>query len=96
MIRIDPSGRITAIDEKPDNPATPYASMGIYYFPRASIRLIREYLRSPEKKDAPGHYAAWLLGKMPLFARVFKGRWYDIGSFDQLEEAGRSYGRVRA
>lgn len=94
MVTLDPSGRILSIDEKPEHPKTRYASMGIYFFPAASLAFIREYLATPDKKDAPGYYAAWLLGKMPVYGHVFGGRWYDIGSLDQLEEAGREYERA--
>ncbi len=96
MVTLDGTGRITAIDEKPDHPRTRFASMGIYYFPASSLGFIREYLASPDKKDAPGYYATWLLGKMPVYGHVFRGRWYDIGSIDQLEEAGREYERAPA
>ena len=96
MIKLDGTGRITAIDEKPEKPQTPYASMGVYYFPRASLHLVREYLSSAQKNDAPGHYVTWLLNKTSVYGFVFKGQWYDIGSIDQLNEAGREYERVRA
>jgi glucose-1-phosphate thymidylyltransferase len=96
MVTLDGTSRITAIDEKPERPRTRFASMGVYYFPAPSLGLIREYLASPDKKDAPGHYAAWLLAKMPVYGYVFTGRWYDIGSIDQLEEAGREFERAPA
>jgi glucose-1-phosphate thymidylyltransferase len=91
MIVTDAASRITEIQEKPDAPRSSLASMGIYYFPASSLGYIREYLASGERKDAPGFYATWLLGRLNIFAYPFSGRWYDIGSFDQLEEARTDY-----
>lgn len=91
MVKLDKASRIAEIQEKPEKPDTPFASMGIYYFPRKTLPLIREYLASKEKQDAPGYYVTWLLKRIPMYGYVFGGRWYDIGSIDQLNEASREY-----
>ena len=91
MIRTDAESRILSIDEKPEHPQSSLASMGIYFFPQSSLKFIKEYLASGAKQDAPGFYATWLLAKMQMYAFSFPGRWYDIGSVEQLEEARTSY-----
>lgn len=91
MVEIAPDRRITAIEEKPERPRSPYASMGIYYLPHSSLGYIKRYLSGSEKKDAPGYYMTWLLARTPVYAFPFGGRWYDIGSADQLEQASREY-----
>lgn len=91
IIQIDSDSRILSIEEKPDRPKSRYASMGIYYFPQSSLGHMKEYLGSVQKQDAPGFYATWLLEKMKIFAFLFPGEWYDIGSLEQLKKARSSY-----
>lgn len=91
MVETDPESRILKIEEKPEKPRTPYASMGIYWFPKSSMKYITEYLGSTQKQDAPGYYATWLLDRIKLYAFQFPGRWYDIGSLEQLQEASTNY-----
>lgn len=91
IIETDAQKKITRIEEKPEKPKASLVSMGIYYFPKKSLPLIDAYLQSAEKQDAPGHYATWLLSRLDVFSYTFRGRWYDIGSFEQLEEANRKF-----
>lgn len=91
VVHTDTGDRITAIEEKPEHPSSPLVSMGVYGFSGKAVELIDEYSNSPEKKDAPGHYAQWLLQRVPVFASLFSGKWYDIGSLDQLTEADKAY-----
>jgi len=91
MVKLDASSRIIAIEEKPEKPSSSFASMGLYYFPKSTLAFVDEYLASTSKQDAPGYYVTWLMGKTPIYAHALSGRWYDIGSIDQLEEANREY-----
>jgi glucose-1-phosphate thymidylyltransferase len=93
ILEIDSQKRIVHIEEKPEHPKTTFVSMGIYYFSGKSLSLITEYLKSPDKKDAPGFYITWLLKRMSVYAFQFKERWYDIGSLEQLKEASESFKR---
>ena len=85
-----PDGRICEFEEKPENPKSNQASMGIYIFNTATLV---EYL---EKDDAdptssndfgkniiPGLLAA----REPVFAYRFSGYWKDVGTVRSLWEA---------
>ncbi len=91
IIEIDDSFRITGIEEKPEKPKTSFVSMGVYYFSKTTLSGISEYLKHTSKKDAPGYYATWLLSRIPVHSYIFTGRWFDIGSVEQLGEASRAY-----
>jgi NDP-sugar pyrophosphorylase family protein len=66
--------------------------MGVYFFPKRSVPLVREYLAHPGAQDAPGHYVRWLFEKgVPIYSFRFSGMWYDIGDLKALEEANRLY-----
>lgn len=84
-------GRVTGMEEKPERPRSTLIGMGVYYFPAASLGLVREYLDSSSAKDAPGFYIQWLLKKGPVFGFQFPGMWYDIGDLKSLEEARGKY-----
>lgn len=83
-------GEVTAIEEKPAEPKTSRVSMGVYGLSRRVLPFLDDYLSGKEVKDAPGHFIKWLLDHVEVRAYEFKGRWYDIGSFDQWAEADKA------
>ncbi|MBF0253732.1 MAG: nucleotidyltransferase family protein [Candidatus Omnitrophica bacterium] len=91
VIECDSTNKIVGIEEKPDQPKSPNVSTGVYFFPQSSFQRMDEYLAGAERKDAPGHYVRWLAEREAVYAYVFGGRWFDIGSLDQLEEASKAY-----
>ena len=92
LIKTDSSGKITAFFEKPKDPPTTLASMGIYYFPKESLFLIDKYLESNRNPDAPGYYISWLAKESSVFAFPFRGVWFDIGDFNTYERADLHFG----
>jgi len=91
VVDFDKAKRVKEIEEKPVRPRTSFVSMGVYYFSRQTLPKMADYLADSKKQDAPGHYIIWLLSHLPVYAYPFHGRWFDIGSVDQLEEASREY-----
>ena len=98
LIKTDFSGKINAFFEKPKDPPTTLASMGIYYFPKESLRLVDEYLKANQNPDAPGYYVSWLCEKVSVFAYPFEGTWFDIGDLNSYQKADqyfRTHNEVR-
>jgi NDP-sugar pyrophosphorylase family protein len=91
VIEKDASGKVLNIEEKPEKPRTSFIGMGVYYFPKNTLGLIREYLGQKNVQDAPGHYVRWLMGKTQIFSFLFSGLWYDIGDLNALDEANRIF-----
>ena len=91
LIKTDSSGKITAFFEKPKNPPTTLASMGIYYFPKESLSLIDRYLEANRNPDAPGYYIGWLAKETNVFAFPFSGAWFDIGDFNSYQKANEHF-----
>ncbi|MBP9733009.1 MAG: nucleotidyltransferase family protein [Candidatus Omnitrophica bacterium] len=89
-IETSADGEVTAIEEKPAEPKTSRVSMGVYGLSRRVLPFLDDYLSGKEVKDAPGHFIKWLLDHVEVRAYEFKGRWYDIGSFDQWAEADKA------
>lgn len=86
IVKFDEKKRIEFFVEKPQNPPSTMASLALYYFPKESLRLLREYKRQGEQ-DAPGYFISWLCGREPVFAYPFEGTWFDIGTKAGLELA---------
>ncbi len=93
VVEIDASSEVVNIEEKPERPRSSFIGMGVYHFPKDSLRFVNEYLSGEAAKDAPGFYIQWLLGKVKIFGFLFHGLWYDIGNLSALEEANTVFAR---
>lgn len=84
------SGRIVEFEEKPAEPKSNLASMGIYIF---NWKLLREMLISDMNNENSNHdfgkdIIPTMLGNgKDLYAYEFSGYWKDVGTIDSLWEA---------
>ena len=90
ILATDEDGRVTDFVEKPANPPSNLASMGIYVF---SWEKSRQYLIADAADESSSHdfgkdvIPAMLAGDERLFAYSFEGYWRDVGTIDSLWEA---------
>ena len=87
IMNADDEGKIVEFEEKPENPKSNLASMGIYIF---TWDKLREYLmQDPEGMEDFGQNVipAYLNNDEKLFAYSFDGYWKDVGTIDSLWEA---------
>ena len=91
IMNTDPeTGRIVEFEEKPAEPKSNLASMGIYIF---NWKLLRRMLVADMKNEESSHdfgkdiIPALLNDGRKLFAYKFKGYWKDVGTIDSLWEA---------
>jgi glucose-1-phosphate thymidylyltransferase len=88
VAKVDELGRVVEFKEKPKEPFSPLVAFGIYYFPKAKLHLIEEFMKGGNVVDAPGHYIQWLIEKDELYAYIQGGGvWIDIGDKKQYQEA---------
>lgn len=87
IIIVDKNKKIIDFQEKPSQPKSTLASTGIYIYPKHIVRLLEEYASSGHSLDTPGSFIQWLHKKTDVYAHVFKGKWFDIGSMECLEMA---------
>jgi glucose-1-phosphate thymidylyltransferase len=90
-IEVDESGRLTYFVEKPAEPRSTLSGIALYFYPRHVLPLIREYLADGENPDQPGRLVEWLYARVDVYTWPVPGRWYDIGSREQLDEADRIF-----
>ena len=90
ILNTNPDGSIYEFEEKPKNPKSTNASMGIYVF---SWNKLRKYLEDDEANpDSSNDFGKDVLPAMleageRMFAYQFEGYWKDVGTIDSLWEA---------
>jgi glucose-1-phosphate thymidylyltransferase len=94
QVQADGNGRITFFEEKPEHATTTLAGIALYYYPRETLPLIREYLAEGNNPDQPGRLVQWLYPKIPVYTWLVPGAWYDIGSRESLAEADAVFSRL--
>lgn len=92
-ITMDAAGRITFFEEKPKQPQSTVTGIALYYYPRAVLPLIKQYVAEGNNPDQPGRLVQWLYPRLPFYTWRVPGLWYDIGSKETLEEANRIFAR---
>ncbi|MCR5310757.1 MAG: glucose-1-phosphate adenylyltransferase [Lachnospiraceae bacterium] len=84
----DEDGRITEFEEKPENPRSNLASMGIYIF---NWKTLKEALISKSSQvalDFGKHIIPYCHDKgCPLYAYEFSGYWKDVGTLESYWQA---------
>jgi glucose-1-phosphate thymidylyltransferase len=92
VIKTNKQMRIVDFQEKPDKPKSTYVAMCLYYFPKESVNLIREYVKGGKHRlDATGLYIDWLSKRTAVYAFVFEGKWFDIGDHRFYNEAKEKF-----
>jgi glucose-1-phosphate thymidylyltransferase len=90
VVSLDRNNKIVSFHEKPLRPASSLIAMCLYYFPRKTVSLVKEYLDDPgNPKDAAGSYINWLSKKKMVYGFKFREAWFDIGhvqTYNRIKE----------
>lgn len=90
IMNTDEEGRIVEFQEKPENPVSNLASMGIYIF---NWKFLKRYLEEDAKDNVSSHdFGKNIIPKMlsdnsRMFSYAFDGYWKDVGTISSLWEA---------
>jgi glucose-1-phosphate thymidylyltransferase len=90
-IDVDADGRLTYFEEKSPNPRSTLTAIALYYYPKAAVELIKQYIADGNNPDQPGRFVQWLYPRTPVYTWKVPGLWYDVGSKETLEEANRIF-----
>ena len=94
IMNTDANNRIVEFEEKPENPKSTKASMGIYIY---DWNRLRNMLVSAEKNSVDmsdfgkNVIPAYLETGESVFAYEFEGYWKDVGTIESLWEANMEY-----
>lgn len=77
--------------EKDPNPTLALIATMIAVYPREIIECFRRYMETTKNHDKIGDFIHWLVegNEMSMYGYHLRGRWFDIGLPEQLEEARR-------
>jgi glucose-1-phosphate thymidylyltransferase len=95
QVDVDEEGRIVFFEEKPEDARSTLAGVALYFYPRGTLPLIREYLDAKNNPDQPGRLIEWLYPRTSVYTWRLPGQWYDIGSAETLAEADRIFSQSR-
>ncbi len=93
-ITIDGEGRITFFEEKPKVPQSTVTGIALYFYPKSSLPLIRQYVAEGNNPDQPGRLVQWMYPRTPFYTWRVPGLWFDIGSKETLDEANRIFANL--
>ena len=88
IVIADENKRITEFEEKPENPRSNLASMGIYIFSWSVLREALIALKDQKGCDFGKHIIPYVFEKAGrMFAYEFNGYWKDVGTLGSYWEA---------
>ena len=93
VITLDENNLVTSYEEKPQEPKGDLAVPPFYIYRPEDLRRIPEALAEGCSADAPGSFAAWLSGKVPMHAWKMDGKRYDIGDLKSYKEVLEVFGK---
>lgn len=87
ILETDETGRIVSFEEKPANPRSDTASMGIYVFSWDKLR--KELIDDEANPESDNDFGKNIIPKMlndgaKLYGYRFKGYWKDVGTIESL------------
>lgn len=88
---VDEHNKLIDFEEKPKHPKSTLISTFCYAFPKQTKSLIDRYTKEGNKLDLAGKFIQWLMLNDNVHCFVSKDKWFDIGSFESLEEADLYY-----
>ncbi|HSV30719.1 MAG TPA: glucose-1-phosphate adenylyltransferase family protein [Atribacteraceae bacterium] len=87
ILEIDANGWVTGFEEKPENPRTDIAFMGVYIFRYDFLRRKLTENAREDKYDLVDHVIVESLGKASIQAYYYNDCWWDAGSLKAYWEA---------
>lgn len=94
IMNTDDNNRIIDFEEKPAEPKSNHASMGIYIFNWKRLRevLVNSFTRNQDMMDFGKNVIPYYLKSgESVFAYNFKGYWKDVGTIDSLWHANMEF-----
>lgn len=88
---INENNKLIEFQEKPPEPKSTLASLGIYFFKKEHLPLLQNYLSKGNSPDKMGYFMEWLIKNHEPKGYVYKEKWFDIGWIEALKEARRDF-----
>ena len=86
--------KVIDFEEKPAAPKSSLASTACYLFKKTDLSHLHNLLKAG-KADAPGNLITYLAQFSEVHGFIFDEHWFDVGTFESLEEAQRVYATLK-
>ncbi|MBE6012770.1 MAG: nucleotidyltransferase family protein [Lachnospiraceae bacterium] len=83
--------KIMKLIEKPAEPPSNIGVYATYIYKKETVPLFDLYLKEGNKPDAPGFFLQWLHNKKDVYAYIFDGRCFDIGTPEAYEKVQKDF-----
>lgn len=87
VVEIDQNQRVLSIEEKPKEPKSNFAQLGLYIYDSSVFDVIKHLKPSARGELEISEVNSEYLRRGKLTARAVKGRWFDTGTFQDLKRA---------
>lgn len=84
------ASKVVDFEEKPAAPRSSLASTACYLFQKNDLSHLRSLVKGGNV-DAPGNLIKSLVERSEVHGFVFDEHWFDVGTFESLEEAKQVY-----
>ena len=91
IVSVEDDGKVVSFVEKPQNPPSTLAALGIYVFKKGKVPLISKYINDGNIADAPGYFIQWAYKNDEVYSYIFNGVWYDIGDLKSYQTADKEF-----
>ena len=91
VLETDAADKIIGFEEKPKEPKTNLVATACYLFTKEDVKEIIDYKAKGNPLDNSGEFIKYLSEKKDIYSFVFKEKWYDIGSFEDLGRAREEF-----
>lgn len=91
VVAVKENGEISSFEEKPAQPKSTLIGIALYYYPAKTVARFAEYISEGNNPDQPGRFVQWLYQHTPVQTWSVPGTWFDVGSKETLEEAGKIF-----
>lgn len=85
-LTLDEQNKISSFTEKPEKPTSTLCATLVYCLKNEALRYVKKVIDSG-KADRAGDFIAYLYTVVDIYGYTLRGKWFDIGSMRQLEEA---------
>jgi len=83
--------KFVLFQEKDPNPKSTLTSLGIYFFPREKVQLLKRFIVEGNNADKMGYFMIWLIENSVVYGYTYFEKWFDIGWPAALERARNEF-----